>query len=220
MNQAFSIGPLRIAVLASVAALAAPCWAQYKIVDADGRVTYTDRPVATGNARVQPISRGGTVAAAAPAAAPERSNAALPLELRQAASRYPVQLYTTADCAPCDSARALLVQRGVPFTERKVVTEEDVEALQRQLGWRSVPSVTIGAQALRGFNAGEWAGFLDAAGYPSESRLPRGWQAAAATPLTAPRATAAAPRATEVAAAPPAPPPIPVAPPPTGGIRF
>ena len=37
---------------------------------------------------------------------------ALPFELRQAASRYPVTLYTAATCIPCDNGRQMLQQRG------------------------------------------------------------------------------------------------------------
>lgn len=191
--------------------LAAPAAAQFKVIGPDGRVTYTDRPSASGGDRVMPLSR---VVAAAPATA--EPAAALPIELRQVASRYPVHLYTSSDCSPCDSGRQLLQQRGVPFAERRVTTEDDVAALQRSLGWRSVPSITIGTQALRGFNASEWTAFLDAAGYPAESRLPRNWAAPAATPLSPARSV---PPVAAVAPPPPAP-LLPAAPPPEVGIRF
>jgi len=79
-----------------------------------------------------------------------------------------------------------------------------------------VPSLTIGVQPVRGLSETDWTAYLDAAGYPRESRLPRGWQAAPASPLA------------ERAPAPnlpsrPAPPPAdtsaiePVSP---GGVRF
>jgi hypothetical protein len=60
------------------------------------------------------------------------------------------------------------------------------------VGGRTVPSLTIGAQPLRGFNDSDWAGFLDAAGYPKESKLPRNWPVPVATPLVE-RAAAATP---------------------------
>ncbi|TAG29021.1 MAG: glutaredoxin family protein, partial [Verrucomicrobia bacterium] len=69
----------------------------------------------------------------------------LPLELRQAAARYPVTLYTAADCPPCDSGRKLLQQRGIPYSERRVTSDEDAQALERLVGGRTVPSLTIGA---------------------------------------------------------------------------
>jgi glutaredoxin len=148
----------------------------------------------------------------------------LPQELRLAATRFPVTLYSAADCPPCDAARQLLVQRGVPFSERLIVSEDDAGAMERVLGARTVPSLTIGSQALRGLSQADWTAYLDAAGYPRESKLPDTWQAPAATPLVARRiaAPASAPRA--AASAPvrnaPAPAAIPVVPPAGGGIRF
>lgn len=167
-------------------ALAAPALAQYKVVQPDGSVTYTDRPpTSSATGTVIAIGRRGFAGAAA------TSDSTLPLELRQAASRYPVTLYTGANCPPCDEGRKLLQQRGIPYTERRVLTEDDAVALAQLSGGRTLPSLTIGAQPLRGWNAPDWASYLDAAGYPRESRLPRGWQPAPVTPL-APRAAASA----------------------------
>jgi glutaredoxin len=143
----------------------------------------------------------------------------LPIELRQTISRFPVTLYTAADCPPCESGRRLLQGRGVPFAERQVVDNDDAEALERLTGGRSLPTMTIGSQALRGFSEGDWQSYLDAAGYPRESQLPRGYQPPPATPLVTRRPESPPP------AAAPAPPPPPVALPPTTapsptGIRF
>ena len=183
-----------------------PAWALYKVVQPDGSVTYTDRPPASGNARTTTLGRS---------AAPAQPEVAFPLDLRQAAQRYPVTLYTAADCAPCDSGRQLLVQRGVPYSERRIVSEEDAQALERLVGGRTVPALTIGAQPLRGLSETDWAAYLDVAGYPRESRLPRGWAPAPVLPLvervTPPRAVApATPPADTRALEPPAP----------GGVRF
>jgi glutaredoxin len=200
-----------LAAAAAVVCLAwgmAPASAQYKVVAPDGSVTYTDRPPAQANLRVTPMGRN----AAPPAAGAE---VGLPVELRQVVARYPVTLYTTADCAPCDSGRRLLQQRGIPYAERSVGTDEDGQALERLVGGRTVPALTVGAQPLRGFNEADWAGFLDAAGYPRESRLPRNWPTPAASPLVARAAPVA------VAAPPVAAPPAPAAPvPPASGPRF
>lgn len=191
------------AALVLLALTALPGWAQYKVVAPDGSVTYTDRPPFEGNVRITPIGRNVPAAVAA--------EAGLPIELRQAAARYPVTLYTTADCTPCDNGRKLLQQRGVPYAERTVGSEDDVQALERLVGARTVPALTVGAQPLRGFSETDWASYLDAAGYPKESKLPRNWPVAVATPLVQ-RAVA------RPAPTPPAPPP-PEAPLP-GSIRF
>ncbi|MBX3601053.1 MAG: glutaredoxin family protein [Rubrivivax sp.] len=189
---------------------ALPASALYKVVQPDGSVTYTDRPPATGNARVTPLGRNLEPVAAEPA---------MPLELRQAAQRYPVTLYTAPDCTPCDSGRNLLRSRGVPYTERRVETDEDTLALERLVGGRTVPALTIGTQALRGLSETDWSSYLDAAGYPRESRLPRGWQPPAATPLVERVTPTARPAAAAPAPAPAAAPPA--APEPAAGtVRF
>jgi glutaredoxin len=201
--------PAATAIGVLLLAQALPAAAQYKVVQPDGSVTYTDRPPATGSARVTPMGRN---------AAQGSPEAALPSELRQAMSRYPVVLFAATDCAPCDAGRRLLQQRGIPYTERRVATEEDTTALERLVGGRSVPALTIGAQPLRGFSESDWGTFLDVAGYPRESKLPRNWPLPEATPLTeraaagkaaaapATPTTAAEPRAVEVT--------------PQGGVRF
>lgn len=158
------------------AALAAH--AQYKVVDPDGRITYTDRPPADAAGRVSSLGRGAAAAAATAA------DGGLPFELRQIAARYPVTLYTGENCPPCDSARQMLQQRGVPYVERRIDSVEDQQALERLVGGRSIPSLTVGLQPLRGYYVNDWTSFLDAAGYPRESKLPKTWQPPPVTPLT------------------------------------
>jgi len=211
--------PLRLAPLSTCAALAlalvaSASHALFKVVAPDGTVTYTDRPPPASAGR--PAPRGQTTAAGDVAAAA----ASLPIELRQTVARFPVTLYSSNDCAPCESGRRLLQGRGVPFAERRVTNEDDAEALNRLTGGRSVPTLTIGGQALRGFAEGDWQSYLDAAGYPRESQLPRGYQPPPATPLVERQPEAPSPVAR------PAPPPAePIAAPPTTapsptGIRF
>jgi glutaredoxin len=183
---------------------ALPAHALYKVVGPDGKVTYTDRPELASGSKITSLSAAGTA----------QSDVALPLELRQAVSRYPVTLYSTNNCEPCDSARQLLRQRGIPHTEKLVTSNEDAEALQRLSGGRDAPTLTIGAQALKGLSADVWHSYLDSAGYPRESRLPANYQFAAATPLTERR------EATPEARRPAAPEETPAAAPSPTGIKF
>lgn len=159
----------------------------YRIVGPNGRITFSDQAPVDAKARTAP-------AAALPGAGAD--NSALPFELRQAATRYPVTLYTGADCAPCGSGRTMLSGRGIPFTEKTVTSIEDVEALKRLAGAPALPFLTIGGQQLKGFSEIEWAQFLDAAGYPKTSQLPASYSQAPATPLVVaeqPQAPAARP---------------------------
>ena len=164
------------AMLAALALAGTAAHAQqvYRIVGPDGKVTFSDRAPDTQLAPT--TTRGG----GAPAA-----DAALPYELRQVATRYPVTLYTSNDCQPCNSARNLLIGRGVPFSERTITTSEDVEAFKRLSGGTSLPFGTIGAQQLQGFSDAEWTQYLDLAGYPKQSQLPANYRRPAATPLVA-----------------------------------
>ena len=177
-----SIAPWALLVLA-----AAPAHALYKVVGPDGSVTYTDRPPASGQGRVSALTSSG-----APVA-----DTALPPELRQITARWPVTLYTSPECSPCDDARRLLRTRGVPHTEKTVMSNDDREAWQRIVGGVESPALTIGAQSLRGLQAERWHEYLDAAGYPRSSKLPPTYQFQAPLPLI--------PRATEEARATPPP---------------
>lgn len=207
--------PTPALALAALLALATtPALALYKVVGPDGRVTYTDRAPVESNARITTLGPQGT--GASEAAAPD----ALPLVLRQTAARYPVTLYASDDCVPCDAGRQLLQQRGVPYAEKRIVSNEDAAELEKLFGARTVPSLSIGAQALRGLSASEWNAFLDVAGYPRESRLPPNWQPPAPTALVE-RPVVRAPATPRAAVAPAAPAatPAPAANPPAG-LRF
>lgn len=201
--------------IVTLAGLASPpAQAQYKVVMPDGSVTYTDRPPVTSNARITAITRSGSRGGVV--------DIALPAELRTPMQRYPVTLYTSTDCTPCDTGRRLLQQRGVPYSERRITTEDDAAALERLVGGRTVPALTVGAQPLRGLSEADWSNYLDAAGYPRENKLPRGWQPPEATALverSTPAARAQAP-APSTAQTPESRAPEPAEPPPSGTIRF
>lgn len=86
---------------------------------------------------------------------------------RQAASKYPVTLYTSADCvSDCKQARELLQKRKVPFSEKMVQKQEDIDALTKLVGAAFVPTLQVGTQATKGFQGEAWHNLLDIAGYP------------------------------------------------------
>ncbi len=153
-----------IAVLAIIAPATGHLYAQqvYKSVDKNGRVTYSEVP---------PLPSSGDKLSGESTA-----NPSLPYSLQQIVSRYPVTLYTTADCAPCINARLMLTQRGIPFNERTVSSNEDIEAYKKLNGDTSLPLGTIATQQLKGYEETEWTKYLDAAGYPKSSTLPRNYR--------------------------------------------
>lgn len=201
--RTFAASAAAVSLLASL-----PAHALYKVVGPDGKVTYTDRPTSTTPGKLQSMGPGGAVA----------NDVALPFELRQAAQRYPVTLYVAPECPPCDSGRQFLRQRGIPYAEKLVTTIDDSKAFQALTGGSSLPTLSVGSQVLRGWQRDNWATYLDAAGYPKESRLPANFPQAKAEPLTESSPVQAAPRPAAAPAPTPAPEPAPA--PPPSGIRF
>jgi len=158
----------------------------YRVVGPDGKVTFSDKP---------PVDAANVTATDAGGKAVGASGLALPFELGQVVSKYPVTLYTSSNCAPCGSGRTLLSSRGIPFSEKTVTSAEDAEALQRISGENSLPFLTIGGQQIRGFSESEWTQFLNAAGYPVASVLPANYRRPAAAPLVAVQKTLPAAKA-------------------------
>ena len=93
--------------------------------------------------------------------------APLPYALQQAVDKFPVVLYTTGNCASvCSSARDLLIARGIPYSDEVLKSKEQIDALAKELGDSSIPSLRVGRQSVAGFEAGAWSNLLDLAGYP------------------------------------------------------
>ena len=175
---------LLVGLTAWVAAVPVSAQTIYRVVGADGKVTFSDKPPANlGKASTQELSGN----------AADASGPTLPFNLRQTVGKYPVILYTANNCAPCASGRALLTSRGVPFSEKTVNTNEDGEALERISGANTLPFVTIGGQQIKGFSDSEWSEFLTAAGYPKTSALPANYRNPSAAPLVAIQKPAAVP---------------------------
>lgn len=171
----------------------------YRIVGPDGKVTFSDKPPADAKPAA---TAGGT-------SRPTDNKPALPYALQQIAGKYPVTLYSSTGCGPCDSGRILLTQRGIPFTEKTVNTNEDLTAFGRISKENALPLLMIGGQAVKGYSDSEWSSYLDAAGYPKQSTLPASYRASPAEPLsplkTAAEGAARTDAATPTATAPDAP---------------
>jgi glutaredoxin len=163
-----------VSTLLGLTATSAVAQAIYRIVGPDGRISFSDQP--------PPQSVKAT---ALPPSG--KSNASisgdLPYEVRQAANRFPVVLYSGDACEPCNSGRSMLNSRGIPFREYTVSSPDDIQAFQKQISETSLPVVTIGGQRIRGFVSSEWSQYLDAAGYPQVSQLPPSYRNPAPAPL-------------------------------------
>ena len=119
-------------------------------------MTYKDTPPA--DASIQYKERdisGGSATTGDPAA-------------EAAAEKYPVVMYSTPSCTPCVAARAYLQSRNVPFQDKNVDGNGELQQeLKKKAGEISVPTILIGSKVMRGYVQSVLAGELDAAGYPN-----------------------------------------------------
>ena len=161
----------------------------YRWVDEDGKVQYSDQLPPPNIKQVEKIKAEGG----------KPSDTPMPYALQKAVKNFPVTLYSSACGEPCTRASELLAKRGVPYTEMDATDPATQEELKKLAGGLlEVPVLKVGSDALRGFEAGKWNTWLDAAGYPQTAVIPPRPPTRPAKP-----ATAAPP------AAPPASPPPP-----------
>ncbi|MGE0798509.1 MAG: glutaredoxin family protein [Lautropia sp.] len=164
-----------LALLLAAGAAASPALAQYKWQTPDGQTVYSDVPPNAPDITPRRIGE----------AIPASDAVVLPYDLRTAAGKFPVTLYSAPDCAPCTQARTHLQVRGIPFAEKLVATTADFDAF-KALGFadNSFPALAVGRERSIGFESGVWNRLLTAAGYPEKSKLPLNYQQARAEPLT------------------------------------
>jgi len=142
--------------------VAAPVAAErlYKWVDPYGNVTYQDRP--------PPEGQGGRVEEKL---LRDKGGGSDDPNVSVVAAKFPVTLYVTSKCAPCDVARAYLKGRKVPFAEIDVSEKnpEAQQAMREKVGELSVPTITVGTKVMKGYLESLLEGELDQAGYPKKA---------------------------------------------------
>lgn len=129
----------------------------YRWVDKSGKVHYGDAPAteAVQTERKKYYSP------------PPQEGEGLPFETRRALQNFPVTLYSASNCIEmCQQARDFLNKRGIPFTEKNLVTQEEINDFIKQSGSDQIPTLTVGKTYLKGFQAEQWNSELDIAGYP------------------------------------------------------
>lgn len=125
-------------------------------VDKAGKVHYSDVPPADAT-NVERKKLSSTAA----------QNEDLPYETQRAQQNFPVTLYVTNGCgAPCAQARSMLNKRGIPFSEKMLKTQEEIDVFYETSGSNGAPTLAIGKNYLSGFLEPRWNSELDVAGYP------------------------------------------------------
>lgn len=155
MKTGFLLMALGLAVAS--APLAAAQLYQWK--DAQGRTVYSDQPPPTSVRNAQQKSFKGSVIEVGESYA-----------VKTAREKSPVTLYASACGAPCDQARQLLSERGVPFSNKDPQASPESQAeLQKLTGRLNVPVLLVGSDKIDGFETGQWQAMLDRAGYPKSA---------------------------------------------------
>jgi glutaredoxin len=139
----------------------------YKWVDEKGVTHFGDTPPPADKGKPLALQRRG---------AGESGGAQLPYALAEAARNSPVTLYTMTGCESCERGRQLLRQRGVPFVEKTVSSNEDLARLKEISNDATLPVLVVGQRKLVGFEASDWGNALTFAAYPTSSALPQGYQ--------------------------------------------
>ena len=135
----------------------------YRWVDEQGSVHYTDQPPPPNAKKVEEKKFTDNVV----------QTDKLPYSVQQAVKNFPVTLFT-GDCGEvCTLAKAYLVKRGIPYSERLPgKNQEDLEQLKKVVKENYIPVLQVGkSSTLKGFNESEWASTLDQAGYPQTNTL-------------------------------------------------
>ncbi|MBU1265651.1 MAG: glutaredoxin family protein [Thiobacillus sp.] len=146
-----------VCVALASAPLAAAQLYQWK--DAQGRTVYSDQPPPTSVRNAQQKSFKGNLIEVGESYA-----------VKTAREKNPVTLYASACGAPCDQARQLLSERGVPFSNKDPQASPESQAeLKKLTGRLSVPVLVVGNDKIDGFETGQWQAMLDRAGYPKSA---------------------------------------------------
>jgi len=165
-------------LLTASLALAQP----YRWTDDKGRVHFSDTPPASVKAGRPAAQRESAPAAAAVPAAPAEQP--VPFEVLNAQKDFPVTLYSAPICKkPCELARDVLNQRGIPFNEIQIWDADGLEKLKALTNSDNVPALTVGRTAITGFDPARYDGLLDSAGYPKRGAVPSRAQKAPAPPV-------------------------------------
>jgi glutaredoxin len=128
----------------------------YRSIDKDGNVHYSDTPL-QGSEDVAEVKVDKVPVA----------DESLPYETRRAKENFPVTLYGFPDCgSACKMARDYLNKRGIPYSEKSLTTQEDIDAFRKDSGDSQMPAMSVGKTWVKGFLEERWAKELDIAGYP------------------------------------------------------
>lgn len=131
----------------------------YQWKDAQGRMVYSDQAPPTSIKKVEQKSFKGSFIEGGESYATQ-----------SAREKHPITLYASACGIPCDKARQLLNDRGVPYSSKDPQASPDAQAeLNKLTGRSNVPVIVVGQDKIDGFETNQWQAILDRAGYPKSA---------------------------------------------------
>lgn len=137
-------------LLLAFALCAQPAQAEiYKVIGADGRVSYTDK-------NPQSAAKTEKLNIQAYSGAPSASS--------PNASARKVTLLSAQWCGACRQAKAYMNSRKIAFEEWDIDRSDYARAKMRELGANGVPVILVGKQAMVGFSAERLDAMLKNAG--------------------------------------------------------
>lgn len=139
----------------------------YKWVGANGKTVYSDTP---------PPANAKKLASKSMETSSSISTVTFPPELQAAVSKNPVTFYSASNCTACNEGRTMLKQNGIPFVEKTIKTNEDIDKLKQISGDSILPLIFVNKSKFLGFNEHEWRTALTAGGYPETSVLPKDYR--------------------------------------------
>ncbi|MDR0996398.1 MAG: glutaredoxin family protein [Zoogloeaceae bacterium] len=151
MRPALLLAGFFLLCLTSAPSLAQNAWRWFDPADQTWKITDTPPP-----GRAQKVEKS------AARVVPND----LPYATQMAARNFPITLYTQPVCDGCEQGRALLQKRGLPFTEKEVKSQAELEEVKKLSGKTSLPFLTVGPQKFSGYEEKRWNDLLDIAGYP------------------------------------------------------
>lgn len=122
-------------------------------VDAQGHRSFSDRCLPEAK-KVNELKVTGSAHAPSPT-------------VSEIAERHPVTLYAVPKCDACELVRNLLEHRKVPYTEKNVSENPDLQKeLKDRAGALTVPTLFVDNKPMTGYNEQQIDSALTAAGYP------------------------------------------------------
>ena len=138
----------------------------YKVVGADGKITYTDRPPADG--KTTALQFADAPSSPLPAlvlkyqAELRKTMQGRLAEGRMIDSTGAVTLFGAPWCGYCKRAKSYLQTKGIRYREHDIDTVEGGRAFIEAGGQKSVPLLVADGKRLLGFTEGAYDGFFAA----------------------------------------------------------